>query len=163
MLSATVLSFDGFFAEQHPRLVRLLTAMTGRPAVAEELAQEALFSAYRRWDAVRELDRPDLWVRRAALNRAISAHRRVVAEVAALTRVGQWRAPSVAFAPRDEELWTAVRQLSTKQAAAIVLSIDGFTAGDIGDVLGCSEETARTHLRRARARLAEVLDEEDEG
>lgn len=135
VLSATVLSFDGFFAERHPRLVRLLTAMTGRPAVAEELAQEALFSA----------------------------HRRVVAEVAALARVGRWWAPGVTFAPRDEELWAAVRRLSTKQAAAIVLSIDGFTAGDIGDVLGCSEETARTHLRRARARLAEVLDEEDEG
>jgi len=37
--------FDGFFTREYPRLVTLLTAVTGRRAVAEEIAQEAMLRA----------------------------------------------------------------------------------------------------------------------
>jgi len=160
-VGSTPLAYDRFFADAYPRLVRVLAAMTGRRAVAEEIAQEAMFSAYRRWETVATMERPDLWVRRVAINRAVSAHRRVIAEVAALSRVGLWRDPDVVVELRDEALWAAVRQLPARQRAAIVLSIEGHTAREIADVLGCGEETAQTHVRRARVRLAEVLREEE--
>ena len=157
---AEATAFDPFFEREHPRLVRTLLAMTGRRAVAEELAQEALFAAYRRWSTVSGLERPDLWVRRVAMNGAISAHRRVVAEAAALARVAAWRTDDVpALELRDDALWAAVRRLPRRQAAALVLSMEGHTAREVGDVLGCSEETARTHLRRAKAALSSRLDQ----
>jgi hypothetical protein len=46
-------SFESFFAAEYPRLGRALTVLTGRPAEAEELAQETLVGVYERWDRVR--------------------------------------------------------------------------------------------------------------
>jgi RNA polymerase sigma-70 factor (ECF subfamily) len=103
---------------------------------------------------VRTLDRPDLWLRRVAVNRAISTHRRLVAELAALGRV---RAPSVSESPvpADERIWTEVRRLPRKQAVAVVLwAVEGFGHAEIGEALDCSAETARTHIRRARETLS---------
>jgi DNA-directed RNA polymerase specialized sigma24 family protein len=58
----------------------------------------------------------------------------------------------------DEPVWSEVRKLSRGQAAALVLwAVEGLTFAEIGDVLGCSGETARTHLRRARERLGSSL------
>jgi RNA polymerase sigma factor (sigma-70 family) len=151
-------TFEEFYRREYGRLVRLLVGLTGRRAVAEELAQEALLSAHRRWSQVGELDRPDLWVRRVAINRAISAHRRVVAEVAAL---GRLRVPVMVEGPdveRDERIWSAVRKLPRTQGAAVVLwAVEGLTLAETGEVLGCSAETARTHLRRGRERLGTLL------
>jgi DNA-directed RNA polymerase specialized sigma24 family protein len=38
--------------------------------------------------------------------------------------------------------------------------VEPLTFAEIGEVLGCSGETARTHLRRARERLATTLESE---
>lgn len=154
------MDFDGFFAVEYPRLVRSLVALTGRRAVAEEIAQEALFEAYRRWREVQLLDRPGLWVRRVAVNRAISTHRRLAAEAAALFRIGSWPSADGSDPVPDPEVWEAVRSLPRRQAAALVLPVEGHTAAEIGEVLGCGAETARTHLRRARAALSVKLREE---
>lgn len=151
--------FETFYRSSFAGTVRMLLSLTGRPAIAEELAQEALISAYRRWDEVRALDRPDLWVRRVAVNRAISRHRRLVTKFAALARLRSEQ-PMLSPPPTDDgPVWAAVQSLPRTQAAAVVLwSIEGYTLAEIGEVLGCSEETARTHLRRARQRLADILE-----
>lgn len=151
--------FDEFFRSAYAPLLRLMISFTRRPNIAEELTQEALFTAYRRWSHVQHLDRPDLWLRRIAVNRAISRHRRLLTEVAAIARLRTEPPPEHA-APTDEAVWAAVRRLPRRQAAAIALwSVSGYTLAEIGEVLGCSEETARTHLRRARQRLAEDLED----
>jgi len=143
----------------YPRVVRVLIGVTGRRVIAEEIAQEALLSAFERWSRVCELDRPDLWVRRAALNRAISLHRRAIVEAKALTRI-RWQAPATASVDvdGDDALWAAVRQLPRRQAAAVVLStVEQLNAAEVAAVLGCSTESARTHLRRGRDRLRTLL------
>lgn len=132
--------------------------MTGRWALAEELAQEALLSAYREWPRLQELDRPDLWLRRVAINRAVSTHRRLMAELAALARIRTAQLTHDTEVKVDEPVWSEVRKLPRRQAAALVLwAVEGLTLTEIGEVLGCSGETARTHLRRARERLASAL------
>jgi RNA polymerase sigma factor (sigma-70 family) len=157
------LTFEDFYRREYEGLVRTLGALTGRWALAEELAQEAMLAAHRRWEQIGVYDRPDLWVRRIGMNRAISAHRRVLAEVAALARV---RVESSVELPelRDQRVWAAVHRLPRRQAAALLLSsIERRTAAEIGEVLGCSEETARTHVRRAKATLAKSLAADAEG
>jgi DNA-binding CsgD family transcriptional regulator len=44
----------------------------------------------------------------------------------------------------------------------VLWAVEGLTLPEIGEVLGCSGETARTHLRRARARLGPSLRSESE-
>jgi RNA polymerase sigma factor (sigma-70 family) len=155
------LSFEAFFAEQYPRLVRVLVGMTGRVSLAEEMSQEALLSAHREWQRVQALDRPDLWVRRVGVNRAISARRRLLSEVAAFARVRMPSTGLVATSAEDAYVWEHVRRLPRRQAAAMVLwAVEQRSFDEIGDVLGCSAETARTHIRRAREALQRSLNEE---
>jgi RNA polymerase sigma factor (sigma-70 family) len=152
-------AFERFYRCEYGRVVRLLAGMTGRWALAEELAQEAFLSAYRQWPRLQELDRPDLWLRRVAINRAVSAHRRLVAELAVLARVRAAQGVQDRDVTIDDgPVWSEVRKLPRRQAAALVLwAVEGLTFAEIGDVLGCSGETARTHLRRARERLGSSL------
>jgi RNA polymerase sigma-70 factor (ECF subfamily) len=152
--------FDGFYRSEYRRVVQVMFALTGRWSLAEELAQESMLSAHRNWEHVRTLDRPDLWLRRVALNRAISAHRRVIAEVAALARVRTSSAPETSI-PADDTIWIAIRRLPRRQAAAMVLwAVEGLTHAEIGEALHCSADTARTHIRRARETLRRILEPE---
>ncbi len=153
--------FEDFYRAQYQRLASALFVLTGRWALAEELTQEALLAACSRWSRVRDLDRPDLWVRRVAINRAVSLHRRVVAEAAVLLRLRTSTEVPPIHLGDDQPLWNAVAALPRRQAAALVLSaVDGYTFDEVGHMLGCSAETARTHVRRARERLRRVLSEE---
>jgi len=159
-LSDRNLGFDEFYKAEYGRIVRLMFGLCGRWPIAEELAQESMMAAHRNWGRVRALDRPDLWVRRVAVNRAISTRRRLVAELAALGRV---RPPATSESPppADEKVWTVIRRLPRKQAAAIVLwAVEGLAHAEIGAALDCSAETARTHIRRARERLQRTLAQE---
>jgi RNA polymerase sigma factor (sigma-70 family) len=58
----------------------------------------------------------------------------------------------------DEELWDAVRELPSKQRAAVALRFaNDLTHGDIGRVLGCSEAAARQNVHEGVRKLREVM------
>ncbi len=63
--------------------------------------------------------------------------------------------------PADERIWSEIRQLPRRQAAAMVLwAVEGLAHAEIGAALNCSAETARTHIRRARETLQRTLKKE---
>ena len=66
------LSFEDFYRSELPGLVALAHGLAG-PRLAEELAQEAMLAAYRRWREVGDLEHPRAWVRRTCANLAVSA------------------------------------------------------------------------------------------
>ena len=146
-------------------LRRLAYARTGAWAAAEDVVQDVLVDAHRRWDTVQGYDDPMAWARRAVLNRAASWHRRRYRERRALGRLaGRARPEAVDDEPRfaDEELWAAIRALSDRQAEVVLLLwFEDLPAAEVAAVLGCGEDTVRTHWRRARAHLARTLGERD--
>jgi RNA polymerase sigma-70 factor (ECF subfamily) len=160
-----VRSFDEFYAAEYAGVVRLAVALTGRRDVAEELAQESFVAAYRRWSRVSTLNNPAGWVRRVATNRCVSSGRRYVTELRLLTRLRQERAVS----PRsdhvqDDELWAVVRSLPRRQAQVLALAfVEERSVTDIAELLGCGQETVRTHLRRGRHAVAQRLGLESPG
>ena len=128
-------TFADLFAEEHPRLVAMVLAMTGDRGLAEDVAQEALARAYHRWDVVGAYDRPGAWVRRVAINLATSARRRRARELRALARVASRPVEPVAD-PTDSDVavWQVVRSLPRRQATALVLYYlaDESVAGVVG-------------------------------
>lgn len=72
--------FEVFFRREGRRLVGLAYALSGSRLAADDIAQEALFAAYKRWDEVGRLESPGGWVRRVVANQAVSSVRRRVAE-----------------------------------------------------------------------------------
>jgi RNA polymerase sigma factor (sigma-70 family) len=159
-LAATVMTvpFDDFYAVEYAGVLRLAVALTGRREVAEELAQESFVAAYRRWSRVGTLEDPAGWVRRVVTNRCVSSGRRYVTELRLLTRLRQERSHVDPPQPVDDELWSIVRGLPPRQAQVLALAfVEDRTVTDIAGILGCGEETVRTHLRRGRAAVAREL------
>lgn len=159
------LSFEEFFAETYPPLRRLALARTGSWAAAEDLAQEAMADAQRRWAVIGSYDNPAAWARRAVFNRSVSRLRRRERERHALQRLAGHPEPAQAEAPAfaDEELWEAIRSLSARQMEVVLLLwFEELSVKEVAVTLECGEETVRTHWRRARARLAETLGERDD-
>lgn len=156
--------FDEFFVEEFPRLVAMLTVWAGSRAVAEELAQDALLQAQRRWVDVASLDSPRAWVRRVALNRSANEGRRRRRERAAVRRLGARDVTPEEPALVDDGLWARVRELSPSQRDAVVLRyVDDLPLAEIALVMGCTEGTVKTHLQRARSALAAYVTSREGG
>lgn len=159
MAALAVRSFEEFYVAEYAGVVRLAAAMTGRRDVAEELAQESFVVAYRRWSRVSSLDDPGAWVRRVVANRCVSSGRRYVTELGMLARLRRERPRSLDDdGLGDDELWAVVRSLPRRQAQVLALAfVEDRSVADIAQILGCGEETVRTHLRRGRRAVGERL------
>jgi RNA polymerase sigma-70 factor, ECF subfamily len=148
------LEFDEFFASTYPAIVRSATLVVGDREVARELAQDAFVKALVHWKRVRGYKHPTAWVRTVAVRMALRAKAREPARGAL---------PDSAVSDRvaDVDLLHVITQLSPMQRAAIALHyLDDLPVDEVASTLGCAPSTARVHLHRGRARLAELLDEE---
>ena len=158
-------SFEGFFAQAYPGLRRLALARTGSWDAAEDLVQDAMADAQRRWEKIGRYDDPAAWARRAVLNRSSSRLRGRERERLALRRLAGRAEHQPPAEPvfADEELWEAIRSLSERQMEVVLLLwFEELSVGEVALSLECGEQTVRTHWRRARARLAEALGERDD-
>jgi RNA polymerase sigma factor (sigma-70 family) len=158
-------SFDAFYAREYRSLVAMALALTGSRSHAEDVAQEAMLIAYRRWDDVSRLDMPVAWVRRVCANTATSLVRRRIVEARAVLRL---RARPVAVAELDETdtaFWAEVRRLPRRQAQCVALRyVYGCSVAEIAGILACADGTVKSQLWHARGRLAARLGESnDEG
>src|SRR3954447_7401711 len=81
-------TFDGLFRAERARVAAAVFALAGSAAVAEEITQEAFLRLHVHWDRISAYDHPEQWVRRVAVNLALSRRRRRVNEDGALRRLG---------------------------------------------------------------------------
>lgn len=149
-----------FCADEFPRLVGALGLYVGDEAVAEELAQEALLRACRRWERVSRLQSPGGWTWRVARNLANSHLRRRQAERRAHARLAA-REPDVA-GPADEgdahAVRRAVSQLPERQRQVLVLRyyLD-WSVQATADEMAMSPDAVRSLTKRAITVLREDL------
>lgn len=157
-------SFAEFYRREWRDVVGLGFVLTGDRWVAEELAQEGFIAACRRWDQVADMDKPGAWVRRVVVNKSASWFRRRGVERRAMERVSHRDGPAdLGVDERSAEVWAAVRMLPKRQGQTIALVyFDGMSINEASGVIGCSRETARTHLKRGRKALAARLGVEED-
>jgi RNA polymerase sigma-70 factor (ECF subfamily) len=155
-------SFDDFYQAQYGRVFGIVRALVGDRDRADDVTQDAFVSLHRRWAEISGFDRPDLWVRRVAINGALSWRRRAATELRALTRVASRTAPGTQIADSGSaEVWRLVQKLPRAQAMVVVLVfVDDLTLEQVGRVLGIATPTAKTHMQRAKRKLAAWLNEE---
>ena len=156
-------SFEAFYHRELPRLVVLARALAGYLA-AEDVAQESMLVAYRRWSEIAVLSSPIGYVRGICAHQAVSAVRRTLAERRALRRYAAGRVAHLMTLPTDSErFWAEVRRLPRRQAqaAALYYALD-LSVADVAVTLGCAEGTVKVHLSRARGELARRLDTSEE-
>jgi RNA polymerase sigma-70 factor (ECF subfamily) len=157
--------FTDLYRAEQPRILAIVLSLTGDRGAAEEVVQEAFATALRRWSTVCAADRPGDWVKRVAVNNAISRFRRRGIEERSLRRVAQERGRDPAGRDRDPEhpLWAAVRRLPRRQAQVVSLVyVDDLTIERTAETLGISVGAVKNHLHRGRTTLAGLLCQEDD-
>ncbi|CUR60726.1 putative RNA polymerase sigma factor [metagenome] len=151
-------AFSDFFHREFEPVARTAYVVLQNQQWAEDVAQDAFGQLYLNWTRISGYDNPQAWVRRVAIRIAVRLARREETR-RVLTR-GQASHPPPPG--RDLDLAAALRTLPAQQRAAVALHYyEDRPAEEIGELLGCSASTVRTHLSRARARLAELLAEEE--
>lgn len=153
------LDFDDWYRAERPRVVDAVTAITGRPSIAPDCADEAFTRAFERWDRVAAMDSPGGWVHATALNEARRRLRRSSQERRLLRRVAVTQPVEAPPPTWPIEVWDALRTLSDREREAMVLRhLVDLPVADVARAMGIAEGTVGAHLHRARARLAASAD-----
>jgi RNA polymerase sigma-70 factor, ECF subfamily len=151
-------AFETLYREEYRRVVALVYGLSGSTAVAEDLAQEAFLRAHADWSNVAHLTSPSAWVRRVAVNLAMSRFRRLRSETAALLRLVPTPSSVETTGADHEAFWREVRKLPRRQAQAIALRyIDELSVTEIAGVLDVATGTVKALLHQGRSRLGRQL------
>ena len=151
--------FEQLVETESRGLLAAVYAIVGDRHRSEEIVQEAFERGYRRWRRVSRLDRPGAWVRRVALNEAISTTRRRATEQRALAP-SRWPRRSSGGAPTRSPPSTTrgcgprCDGSPSEQAAVIALRY-GADLGidDIAETMHLTVPAVKSLLHRARASL----------
>ena len=137
-------------------VVRRFAAVVGPPDVEpDDLVQDAFVAALTR--GLDEIDDLLAYLRRTILNLSASSRRTWVRRHASLSRLG----PATTTEELQTPLVSEIQRLPVPLRAALWLAdVEGWSYAEVGDILGCSEEAARTRASRARRRLRLELTKE---
>jgi RNA polymerase sigma-70 factor, ECF subfamily len=154
-------SFEAFYDAESQTLFRRLWLVTGNRAEAEELMQDAFLRVWERWDHVGTMDDPVGYLYRTAMNLVRKRYRRALLAIRRTLGLAPVRDD---FADADDR--HAVRRvLSTlppRQRAALVLTeMMGFSANEVGRVLGVQASTVRSLSRQGRESFRRAMEIDD--
>lgn len=146
---------------------KLSRAYAADPATQGELHQEMWVQVWRSLTHFDGAAKPSTWIYRVCLNTALTwkrgRERRRAHEVAAPEAVEASAAGGPGPAEAHERadlmavLLAAVRALPPAERSLVVLSLEGLSYREIGEVTGLTENHVGVSLTRARAKLAKNL------
>lgn len=157
------LSYDELIAPVRERMMRVIWRVIRHPEEAEDTMQEVLTIIWKKRGRIARHPNPQALILKICMNKAVDALRK--------RRRGDRFAgsevidniPDAAVCRRDQDemeglVRKEVGRLPRKQAVAVVMRIlEERSYREIAVVLGCREATARTHVLRARNKLARHL------
>lgn len=164
--AATRELFESLVVECGPLAFRVARGVLRNTADAEDVAQEALLRAYRRFGVLRERDRFRAWLVRIAfrlaLDRVRTAKRRELRETMWARPERKAPVPSAEdLAVRsqfEEQLERALDELPEKLRLVLLLSaMQSHTLEEVAGMLGVPIGTVKSRLFFARKKLAEKL------
>lgn len=171
-------AFDAFFTQYEHVLYGYLRRMLPTHEAALDVAQEAFFRAWQRFDVIRGYDRPQAWLFRVATNLALDQLRRRQPTV--LSRLFAGLGPAIPdesdsgdtipalMDPFDMERSLMERDLVNRallsvperqRAAVLLWAAHGLTCAEIAAALETTEVNARQLLSRGRARFREMYEQ----
>ena len=146
------------------RLFTFLCYQVGDRDEAENILQETYLQAFRKLGTYRGEAPLEVWLRAIALGRSIDWKRVMLRRFKRCVKLTESIAQvepdlqHVRFGSEHDALYAALRALSPRQRAALLLrEWEGRSFREIGELLGCGENTARVHHTRARDHMRVAL------
>jgi RNA polymerase sigma-70 factor (ECF subfamily) len=151
-------NFTDLYASSYARLVGQVTVVTTDRDAAEDAVQEAFGRLWKQWESLSGYDRPEAWLRRVAINIAISRWRRI----RRLHPLGDTDRPD-RLAGEDDgagrtDIEGALRTLPVKQRHALLLHhVVGLPVAEVAREMDAPEGTVKSWLFRGREALQRSL------
>ena len=150
--------FEAFYRANYARLVGQMVPVVGDVHEAEDVVQEAFARASLHWSRVRGYHAPEAWVRRVALNYALSGLRRARSRRLVVERLGRPAEAVPAASAEVVDMVAALRQLPLRQREVLVLYyVVELPVEEIGRQLRLPVGTVKSRLARGRTALARLL------
>lgn len=160
-------SFDELVGLYQQRAMQVAVRMLGDADEAAEAVQNGFVKAYLSISRLREPKRFEAWFFRIITNTAISQRRAAKGRAEKVKISGDCESKKV-FTPEQKEIgkelkeaiqW-AMLKLSKKQAQAIALfGIEDLPRDEVAEIMGCSAESVKWHVFKARQKLRILLKE----
>jgi RNA polymerase sigma-70 factor (sigma-E family) len=147
--------------------VRLAYLLTGDREMAQDLAQDAFVKAAGRLIHLRDPAAFDAYLRTTIVNLTRSYFRRRRVERLYLERAQRMDRPPSDLGPGrsvedQDELWQALRRLTQRQRAAIVLRFyEDLPEGEVAEILQCAPGTVKSLVSRGLEKLRNEIEGED--
>jgi RNA polymerase sigma-70 factor (ECF subfamily) len=143
--------------------------MTGSPEDAEDLLQDTFLRAFRAFPRLPADANHRAWLYRIAHRQALNLFRSQRVRAAqplgeAETVVELNRSPESLAETRHlvQALRSLIRDLTPRQRSALLLKkYEGLSYGEVSEILGCSQETARAQVYQAMKKIRNGLRTED--
>ena len=154
-------SFEEFVAGSSGRLFTVALLLTGRQrAEAEDLLQDVLERAYRRWGRITRKGDPEPYVRQMLVNAAVDRWRRLRyrrEEPLTLDSLVVPAGDEASEAADRDVLLRALAMLPPRQRAVLVLRyFQDLSEAQTAAILGCGIGTVKSQSSRALAKLREI-------
>lgn len=171
----TSFPFSGVYERHADAVYRFCLALLGDPATAEDVAAEAFSNACAAWPRQPEMDDAGVrrWIFRVARNAAIDHVRRQRRRALLLGRLGRLGGSSNGHVPHGVDVETvaairaelrqvlhAVGGLKRRDRELVGMRVAaGLSYAEIAEVVGTSEQAARTATHRALTRVRQAIGE----
>ncbi|MDI7250654.1 MAG: RNA polymerase sigma factor [Bacillota bacterium] len=153
-------AFEEVARTQRPYLYNFLYAMCGHAFDADDLVQETLLQAYRKWPSFRSEASVRTWLTRIAINTFLASRRkgpahRPVLPLAMVRVAGGEEGEPERVVTRCEFRWCVYHVLyhhvpAAYRAALVLRDVHDLPYREIARALGCSEQAARLRVHRGR-------------
>jgi RNA polymerase sigma factor (sigma-70 family) len=153
--------FEELYGRQFDCIYRYVLAITGRPALAEEITQEAFTRLLNNGFANKRIERSEAWLMRVARNLAMESFRDQARARLQPDRENPMNPEQLFFTNEiQQRVLSAVRTLPEAQRDCLSLrEYGGLSYEEIADVMGTSIDQVKVQLFRARRNLNKHLED----
>lgn len=140
-------AFSEFASARSGSLFRTAYLVVGDYQLAQDLVQESLVKTYLAWPRLRDVTKAEAYTRRVIVTTCVSwRRRRSFSERPANEVPDPGVIDPTTLLPGRDELWAAVRQLSPRQRAAVVLRFcEDLSLAQTAELMGCSVGSVKRH------------------
>jgi RNA polymerase sigma-70 factor (ECF subfamily) len=162
-----LVAFEQLVAEYQDRVYGIALRITGSPADAEDVMQDAFLDAFRAWPSFRGESAPTTWLYRIAVNAALKRRRSqhdleyLSEQEASDEEIPDWSGDVAQTALQHEvelRLEDGIARLPVDLRVTLILrDVEGLSTAEASAVLAIGEAAVKSRLHRARVLLRRYL------
>lgn len=152
-------AYEMLVAPIENKMIRIIGRIVATPDAADDVLQDVLATIWRKLSRIERHPNPHAYVLRICLSCSLDhlrEQKRRKETVLASEPEYSGMGPSDVLIAQEatETVLEAIRHLPPKQAQAVLLrALQDCSYSEIGEVLGCSHDTARSHFCKGIARV----------